>query len=120
LPAADWLLPAGAGILGAGLGVSSVAANSLGTAVAATLQGTASGVLNTAAQLGTALGVSLLLLVAATSEDVGLALRGQSLAWACAATVALAAAVAFRWRQRDDFAVTGRSLRRRSSQEMGR
>ena len=120
LPAADWLLPAGAGILGAGLGVSSVAANSLGTAVAPTLQGTASGVLNTAAQLGTALGVSLLLLVAVTSEDVGLPLRGQSLAWACAATVALAAAVAFRWRQRDDFAATGRSLRRGSSQPIGR
>jgi len=120
LPAAAWLLPLGVGILGAGLGVSSVAANSLGTAVAPALQGTASGVLNTAAQIGTALGVSLLLLVAAASEQTGLPLTGQSLAWACAATVALTAAAAFRWRQRDDFSVGARSLRRGSSQPTGR
>jgi MFS family permease len=49
---------------GAGLGLSSVAATSLGTAVAGKLQATASGVLNTAAQLGTALGIAGLLLVA--------------------------------------------------------
>jgi predicted MFS family arabinose efflux permease len=49
---------------GAGLGLSSVAATALGTAVAARLQSTASGLLNTAAQLGTALGIAALLLVA--------------------------------------------------------
>jgi predicted MFS family arabinose efflux permease len=50
---------------GVGIGLSSVAATALGTAVAARLQGTASGVLNTAAQLGSALGIAALLLVAA-------------------------------------------------------
>jgi MFS family permease len=93
LPAAAWLLPVGVATFGAGLGVSSVAANTLGTDVPEALQGTASGALNTAAQLGTAVGVSILLLVAATSEGSGLPLGGRSLAWACAATAALAGAI---------------------------
>src|SRR5205085_4939971 len=96
-------LPVGVSILGAGLGVSSVAANSLGTAVAPTLQGAASGMLNTAAQLGTALGVSAVLLIATTTEHTGLPVTGRSLAWACAAAAALAATLAFRRRQRDEF-----------------
>jgi len=57
-------LPLAVAIGGMGIGLSSVAATALGTAVAPHLQGTASGVLNTAAQLGTALGVAALLLVA--------------------------------------------------------
>jgi predicted MFS family arabinose efflux permease len=57
-------LPVAATVAGGGLGLSSVAATTLGTAVAGRLQGTASGLLNTAAQLGTALGVAALLLVA--------------------------------------------------------
>jgi MFS family permease len=93
LPVAAWLLPLGVGIAGAGLGVSSVAANVLGTDVPETLQGIASGALNTAAQLGTALGVAILLLIAATSAESGLPLAGRSLAWACATTAALAAAI---------------------------
>src|SRR6188472_1229462 len=93
LPAAAWLLPVGVATFGAGLGVSSVAANTPGTGVPEALQGTASGALNTAAQLGTAVGVSILLLVAATSEGSGLPLGGRSLAWACAATAALAGAI---------------------------
>jgi MFS family permease len=94
LPAGAWLLPAGVGIAGLGIGLSSVAANGLGTDVAPALQGTASGALNTAAQLGTALGVSILLLVAATSDGSSLPLAGKPLAWACAAAVALGAAIA--------------------------
>jgi hypothetical protein len=74
--------------------------------VAPALQGTASGVLNTASQLGTAVGVSALLLVAAASERSGLPLTGRSLAWACCATFALAAA----------FAVSGRRWRASSAQ----
>ena len=93
VPAAEVLLPVGAAVAGAGLGVSSVAANTLGTAVPQALEGSASGVLNTAAQLGTALGVSTLLVVATSTEDSGLPLAGRSLAWACAAAIALAAAV---------------------------
>jgi MFS family permease len=91
--AATWLLPVGVGVAGAGLGVSSVAANALGTKVPEGLRGTASGALNTAAQLGTALGVSILLLVAAASEDSGLPLAGRSLGWACAAIAAATAAI---------------------------
>jgi MFS family permease len=115
-----WLLPVGVGILGAGLGVSSVAANSLGTAVAPTLQGAASGMLNTGAQLGTAVGVSAVLLIAAMTEHTGLPVTGRSLAWACAAAAALTAALAFRRRQRDDFKAGAPSLPRGSSQPTGR
>jgi predicted MFS family arabinose efflux permease len=66
LTSADgWAQPAGVAVAGVGIGLSSVAATTLGTGVAATLQGTASGLLNTAAQLGSALGVAALLLIAA-------------------------------------------------------
>jgi hypothetical protein len=41
---------------GAGLGLYSVASTALGTTVPAKLRGTASGIINTAAQLGTAIG----------------------------------------------------------------
>src|SRR6202012_3801198 len=56
-----WLLTAPVAVAGAGLGLSSVAANALGTDVPPPLQATAAGALNTAAQLGTALGVAALL-----------------------------------------------------------
>jgi MFS family permease len=98
LPAVAWLLPVGVAVAGAGLGVSSVAANSLGMSVAPALQGTASGVLNTASQLGTALGVSALLLVATASEGSDLPLAGRPLAWASCVGLALAAAYALRGR----------------------
>jgi len=92
LPTAAWLLPAGVAIAGAGIGLSSVAATSLGTDVPERLQGTATGVLNTAAQLGTALGVSALVLIATSTRHSRLPLTGTPLAWACAGTAALAAA----------------------------
>ena len=50
---------------GTGLGLSSVAATALGTTVPATLRGTASGIINTAAQLGTATGIAAMLLIEA-------------------------------------------------------
>src|SRR5580704_2743874 len=49
---------------GAGLGLSSVAATTLGTTVPGALHGTASGIINTAAQLGTATGIAVMLLIA--------------------------------------------------------
>lgn len=61
-----WGVLVGIALCGAGLGPSSVAANSIGTSVSASLAGTASGVLNTGAQLGTALGVAFSVLVAGT------------------------------------------------------
>jgi MFS family permease len=81
------LLPAGFGLGGLGIGLSSVAANALGTAVPGKLQGVASGLLNTGAQVGTAIGVSACVLVAT--------LGGTSVAWACAGAAALAGAAVF-------------------------
>jgi MFS family permease len=91
-----WILPAAVGVSGLGIGVSSVAATSLGTDVAPTLQGTAAGVLNTAAQLGTALGVAAVLLVATTTEQLPLPLTGTPLGWLLATTAAAAAAALLR------------------------
>jgi hypothetical protein len=50
---------------GAGIGLSSVVATRLGISVPVAARGTAAGIINTAAQLGTALGIATLLLVAA-------------------------------------------------------
>jgi hypothetical protein len=80
-------------VAGCGIGLSSVGANTSGTDVSASLQGTASGALNTAAQLGHALGVAGLVLLATLTEGAALPLAGTPLAWACAALIAAAAAV---------------------------
>jgi MFS family permease len=88
-----WLVPVAVGVLGLGLGLSSVASTTLGTDVPTDLQGTASGALNTMAQLGTALGVAALLLTASAVDRLGLAFSGAQLAWAVAAVAALVTAV---------------------------
>jgi hypothetical protein len=93
LPAGEAILPLGVAVAGAGLGLSSVATNTLGTDVPAALQGTAAGALNTGAQLGTALGVSGLLLLATVTDDADLPVSGTPLAWAAAAALAAGAAV---------------------------
>ena len=80
-------IPISATLGGLGIGIASVAANSMGTDVAAELRGTASGVLNTAAQLGAALGTAALILVASASS--------AATAWALTAVVALVAAALF-------------------------
>src|SRR5699024_6174639 len=74
LPVGEAFLPLGVAVAGAGLGLSSVATNTLGTDVPAALQGTAAGGLNTGAQLGTALGVAALLLLAAVTDEAHLPL----------------------------------------------
>ncbi|MGW4946563.1 MFS transporter [Actinoplanes sp. NPDC004185] len=74
---------AGVAVTGIGLGVASVAGTAIGTDVADTLSGTATGVLNTGAQLGTAVGVAALLLLAATVGG-----SGTAVAWAVAAGLA--------------------------------
>ncbi len=85
-----WPQPVGvavtAALSGLGLGASSVAANDMGTSVAERLRATAAGVLNTAAQLGTALGTAAVLLVATTAS--------ARVAWAVVAVLAAVAAVA--------------------------
>ena len=73
-------------LIGGGLGVASVASTAAGTAPAPTAPGLASGLLNTAAQLGSALGLALLVAPAAAA--------GFAWGWAGAAAVAVAAALA--------------------------
>ena len=70
-------------LCGLGLGIGSVAANDMGTAVDEAIKATAAGVLNTAAQLGTAIGTSVVLLVAAVLDPRP--------AWAVAAALAAVA-----------------------------
>lgn len=91
-----WALPVCLALGGIGIGLSSLAATSLGTTVPVAERATASGVLNTAAQLGTAIGIALVLLVAnLTHQSPGPATRPPIIAWALAATVALITAATF-------------------------
>src|SRR4051794_3125318 len=82
---------AGVLVAGCGLGVASVAGTAIGTDVEERLTGTATGVLNTAAQLGTALGVAALLVVAAAA--------GTAVAWGAGAALAGLTAVTVRPRR---------------------
>jgi MFS family permease len=65
-----WGIVAGAAISGVGLGISSVAGTGIGTSVPADLEGSASGILNTGAQLGTAVGVAALVKRGVPGNDV--------------------------------------------------
>jgi predicted MFS family arabinose efflux permease len=91
--AGRWVVPVAVAMYGLGLGLSSVAATTLGTDVPEALQGTASGALNTAAQLGTAIGVAAFLLVAFASTDTAVPLGGNRLGWLAAAVSAAIGAV---------------------------
>jgi MFS family permease len=75
-----------AAVAGLGIGVGSVAATDMGTDVPSALKATAAGMLNTAAQLGTALGTSLVLLLATALES--------RTAWALVAALAVTVGVA--------------------------
>jgi predicted MFS family arabinose efflux permease len=91
-----WALPLCVAAGGAGIGLSSVAATRLGTSVPVAARGTASGIINTAAQLGTALGVAVLLLVAALTT--GIPESGSpvpAIAWGIAALTSGTGAVIF-------------------------
>jgi MFS family permease len=94
--AAPLAVAACAAVAGAGIGLSSVATTGLGTDVETHWRGSASGIINTAAQLGTAIGVAVLLLIAAATT--GTPARGTpapAIAWTVAAAVAAAGAVFF-------------------------
>lgn len=83
LPAWDagpWLVAVAVGIAGAGIGLASVAATDLATSVPDDLQGTAAGVVNTSAQLGTALGVAVVVAVATAAGDPAGLLTAAALA----------------------------------------
>ncbi len=94
-------LPACVAVGGAGIGLSSVAATGLGTSVPVAARGTAAGIINTAAQLGTAVGVAILLLVAAlTSGLPGSGRPVPAVAWGLAAAISAAGAAVFVHRDR--------------------
>jgi MFS family permease len=98
IPAArsPWAVPACAAGAGLGIGLSSVAATGLGTDVSPRWRGGASGIINTAAQVGTAVGVAGLLLIAAVTSGVPAAGRpAPDAAWAVAAVAAAAGAAWF-------------------------
>jgi MFS family permease len=91
-----WAVPVCAAAAGAGIGVASVAATGLGTEVSPRWRGAASGIINTAAQLGTATGTAVLLLIAAATSGVpATGVRPPRFAWAAAAVVAAAGAAWF-------------------------
>lgn len=76
--------------------LSSVAATRLGTSVPVVVRGTASGIINTAAQLGTALGIAALLLVAALTTGIpGPGSPVPAIAWGIAALIACTGAIIF-------------------------
>ncbi len=93
-----------AAVAGAGIGLSSVAATRRGTAVGSADRGGAAGLVNTAAQLGTAVGIAVLVLVAAaTDRTPGPHVAPPTAAWLTAAAVALVAGAMFLrppWRAR--------------------
>jgi predicted MFS family arabinose efflux permease len=92
---AGWLVLCVA-VSGAGIGLSSVAATRRGTTVSVADRGAASGLINTAAQLGTAVGIAVLVLVAATTGRTPAAgVPAPAAAWLAAAGVALLAGVGF-------------------------
>jgi MFS family permease len=85
-----WGIVAGGLVLGAGLGIASVAANQIGTTVAPEVQGSASGIVNTGAQVGTAIGIAVLVLVASAGSYGPF--EGTAVGWAVAALVAAGSA----------------------------
>lgn len=81
---------------GLGIGMSSVATTTLGTSVALHSRGTASGVINTTAQLGTAIGIAILVLIATATTGAPAADTARpAIAWAVAAVLAAGGATAF-------------------------
>jgi MFS family permease len=95
-PSSAVLVGSAMAVAGLGIGLSSVAMTSLATDVPEPSRATASGLVNTGAQLGTAIGTALLLLLAAVTTGVPASTTGAPvIAWATAAIIALAAAAAF-------------------------
>ena len=80
-----WGVVAGSVVVGLGLGLASVAGTTIGTSVPEDLVGIATGVLNTGAQLGTAVGVAVLTVIAATTSP--------GIGWAAAAVAAATTAL---------------------------
>ncbi|MFJ4221827.1 MFS transporter [Curtobacterium luteum] len=84
----------GVAVIGLGLAAASVAATGLGTSVPAALAGSAAGIVNTGAQLGTAIGTAVVILIATASTP--------SVGWAVTAGIALICAGWSRFRRQSD------------------
>ena len=94
--AGAWTVPFTVVVGGCGIGLSSVAATSLGMSVGARDRATAAGIINTSAQLGTALGIAMLLLFAALTTGIPEPHTSvPAPAWILAAAVSLTAAGIF-------------------------
>jgi MFS family permease len=92
----ELVIGGGLGVAGLGLGLSSVATTAMAMEVPQRLRATASGVVNTSAQLGTALGTAALLVVAITSTGPpGTGAAAPSIAWAAAGLLAVTAGLAY-------------------------
>ena len=91
-PAAAWLLPIGVALAGVGIGLSSASATRIGTDVPAGRRETATGTLNTAAQLGSAVGTAALLCLSESTTGDSLPLSGARLGWLAAAVLAFVGA----------------------------
>jgi MFS family permease len=95
-PGTAVLVGAGMAVAGVGLGLAAVATTSLGTDVPEAMRATSSGVINTSAQLGTAIGTALVLLTAAATTGVPGPTTGTPVvAWAATAVLAVVAAALF-------------------------
>ena len=92
--AAAWLLPIGVALAGVGIGLASASATRIGTDVPPRQHDTAAGTLNTAAQLGAAVGTAALLCLAESTTGDSLPLAGARLGWLAAAMLALTGAAA--------------------------
>jgi MFS family permease len=92
-----WAVPIAVAVGGLGIGLSSVAATGLSTTVPVAERGSASGVVNTAAQLGTALGIAILMLVTALTTGIpaGPDTPTPIIGWATAATVSILGAAVY-------------------------
>lgn len=88
---------AGVTVAGVGLGVAAVAATSIGTDVSEELTSSATGLLNTGGQLGTALGVAALVTLAGIADSGGGS--GTAVAWIVAAAISALCAVMLAFRR---------------------
>lgn len=96
VPDRDLSVGAAMALAGAGIGTASVPATSLGTDVPLRHRATASGLVNTGTQLGTAIGTALLLLITAASTGIPSdATASPRPAWSFAAGLALLGAAIF-------------------------
>jgi MFS family permease len=95
-PASAVLMGSGFAVAGVGLGLSAVATTSMGTDVDEASRATASGLINTSAQLGQAIGTAFILLIAAATTGVPDRTTGTPVVgWAAAALLAGFTALGF-------------------------